>query len=103
MFKAFILQVRLTWRLLRDPRVPLWAKAIPMLPLVYVVSPIDVIPDIIPILGQLDDLTLIIAGMRAFEALVPEDIVLEHKRALEQSGNDVIEGRGEHINTESDR
>ncbi|MCC6614645.1 MAG: DUF1232 domain-containing protein [Anaerolineae bacterium] len=83
MIKGLIHQVRLTYRLLRDPRVPFWAKVIPFLPLVYLLSPIDFVPDFIPVLGQLDDLTLLIAGMRLFEAMIPDYIAQEHRMAIE--------------------
>jgi len=83
MIKGLIHQVRLTYRLLRDPRVPFWAKAIPLLPLIYLLSPIDILPDFIPVLGQLDDLTLLVAGMRLFEAMTPEYITHEHRQAIE--------------------
>ena len=49
--------IKLTWRLLRDPRVAPYAKVIlPILALVYLISPIDVIPDMILGLGQVDDI-----------------------------------------------
>lgn len=101
MLKSLINQIRLTWRLMRDPRVPFWAKAIPILPFIYLISPLDIIPDILPIIGQLDDLTLIIAGMRAFEAATPDYIVQEHRTAIEngeRGANDVIEGQARPVN-----
>ncbi|MCL4246774.1 MAG: DUF1232 domain-containing protein [Anaerolineae bacterium] len=93
MIKGLIHQIRLTYRLLRDPRVPLWVKAIPFLPLVYLLSPIDILPDFIPVIGQLDDLTLIVAGMRLFEAMTPEYIAHEHRQAIEGAERplDVVE------------
>ncbi|MBE0691239.1 MAG: DUF1232 domain-containing protein [Anaerolineae bacterium] len=72
---------------MRDPRVPLWIKAIPLLPLIYLLSPIDILPDFIPVLGQLDDLTLMIAGMRLFEAMTPDYIAHEHRQAIEGAEN----------------
>lgn len=82
MLRAFIDQIRLTWRLIRDPRVPLWSKAIPVLVIAYVLSPLDFIPDVIIGLGQLDDLAIILGGMRMFAAVVPEDIVEQHRAEL---------------------
>ncbi|MFO7320668.1 MAG: DUF1232 domain-containing protein [Chloroflexota bacterium] len=79
MIQSVLSQIRLTWRLLRDPRVPLWTKAIPLLAALYIVSPVDVLPDIIPGLGQLDDLGILLAGLRLFESAVPENIVNEHR------------------------
>jgi uncharacterized membrane protein YkvA (DUF1232 family) len=52
--------LRLTWRMLRDPRVAPYAKVLlPVLALVYLISPIDFIPDMILGLGQVDDLGVI--------------------------------------------
>jgi uncharacterized membrane protein YkvA (DUF1232 family) len=69
----------LTWKLLMDPRVPMWTKAVVLLPLIYVLSPIDIIPDVFLGLGQLDDIGIVLAGMRFFQSLVPENIVAEHR------------------------
>lgn len=82
MFRGFITQLRLTWRLIRDPRVPLWTKIIPFITLGYILSPIDIIPDLLPIIGQIDDLGILLAGMRIFEALAPEDVVQQHRLEL---------------------
>ncbi len=94
MIRAVVDQAWLTWKLMLDKRVPLWMKALAVLPLIYVLSPIDLIPDFIIGLGQLDDLGVVLAGMRLFEALVPDYIVQEHRAVLrqrEQGG--VIEGK----------
>jgi uncharacterized membrane protein YkvA (DUF1232 family) len=82
MLRSIIDQFLVTWALLRDPRVPLWAKAIPFLALGYVLSPIDLIPDLIIGLGQLDDLGIILGGMRLFEAVAPGYVVDEHRKAI---------------------
>jgi uncharacterized membrane protein YkvA (DUF1232 family) len=81
-FRKIIDQVLLTWRLVRDPRVPLWSKLIPAAALIYILSPIDIIPDFLIVIGQLDDLGLLLASMRLFEAVVPEYIVAEHRAAI---------------------
>lgn len=86
MLRAVWNQVRLTLRLVRDPRVAWWAKLIPFAGLVYVLSPIDLIPDVLIGLGQLDDLGIILGGMRLMEAVVPEYIVQEHRQAISRSG-----------------
>ena len=59
MLRAFVDQIRLTWALLRDPRVPLWAKAIPAIGILYVLSPLDFIPDWVPVVGMLDDVAVL--------------------------------------------
>jgi uncharacterized membrane protein YkvA (DUF1232 family) len=95
MLHALWVQLRLTWRLIRDPRVPIWSKAIPVLTLAYILSPLDLIPDVIIGLGQLDDLALLMGAMRLFEAVSPDTVVAEHRAALE-SGNtppEIIEGK----------
>jgi len=61
---------RTAWRLLQDPGVPIWTKAIPALGLLYLVSPIDAVPELLaPVLGPLavaDDLAVLIVALRAF-------------------------------------
>lgn len=86
-------QLRLTWRLLLDPRVPLLAKFIPFLAIAYVISPIDVIPDIVIGLGQLDDLGVIMLGLRMFEGAAPSYVVEEHRARIQAGHNndEVIE------------
>ena len=103
MLRAFIDQIRLTWALLRDPRVPLWAKAIPVLGIIYVLSPLDLIPDVIIGLGQLDDLAIVIGGMRLFASLVPADLVEEHRAIIAGKPLDVIQGTGYKINPEDEK
>ena len=84
MLRALIEQILLTWRLIRDPRVSLWSKAIPVLAVAYVLSPLDLIPDFIIGIGQLDDLGIVLAAMRLFESVTPEYIVAEHRKEIAQ-------------------
>ena len=58
-------QLRLGWRLLRDERVSALKFALPALLALYLVSPVDVIPDILLGPGQMDDLGVVIAGVLA--------------------------------------
>jgi uncharacterized membrane protein YkvA (DUF1232 family) len=51
-------------RLLTDPRVDWWRKAVLVVVIAYVVSPIDLVPDFIPIAGQLDDAILVVLAIR---------------------------------------
>jgi uncharacterized membrane protein YkvA (DUF1232 family) len=64
----------------RDPRVPWYAKALAVVVVAYAFSPIDLIPDFIPVLGYADDLVLIPLGVMAVRAMVPA-AVLEECRA----------------------
>ncbi len=81
--KDFLRQLQLTWRLLWDGRVPLWTKVIPPAVLAYVISPVDLLPDFPPMgLNQLDDLAVVLLGVRLFIELAPPDVVREHLEAL---------------------
>lgn len=81
---ALWLSIRLTYHLLLDSRVPIWTKAVPILTVLYIFSPIDVIPDFLLVLGQLDDLVILTAGLSFFEKLAPPDVVEEHRHRLLQ-------------------
>jgi len=61
----------------RDPRVPWYAKALAACVVGYAFSPIDLIPDPIPILGYLDDLVLIPLGVLAVRAMIPAVVLAE--------------------------
>ncbi len=74
--------LRLVWRLLTDARVPGLTKLIVPAALVYVLFPIDVVPDLILGLGQLDDLGILALAMTLFIELCPPAVVEEHRRAL---------------------
>jgi uncharacterized membrane protein YkvA (DUF1232 family) len=68
------------WFCYRDPRTPLVAKVLAMLIVAYALSPIDLIPDLIPVLGYLDDLILLPAAVYVALRLIPS-AVLEDSRA----------------------
>jgi peptidoglycan/LPS O-acetylase OafA/YrhL len=61
----------------RDPRVPWYAKALAACVVAYACSPIDLIPDHIPMVGYPDDLVLIPLGILAVRARIPEAVVEE--------------------------
>jgi len=69
------------WRLFRDRRVPLAAKLVLPLLLLYVLTPFDIVPDFIPVLGQLDDLLIVGLGLALFLRLCPPQVVAEHMRS----------------------
>jgi uncharacterized membrane protein YkvA (DUF1232 family) len=67
--------------LLKDSRVPIWPKAIFALALIYLLSPVDLIPDFaVPGLGYVDDLLLLFLALRAFVRFCPLRLVEEHLR-----------------------
>ena len=70
--------VKLVWRLARDPRVPARSKAVLVVLGGYLASPIDLIPDFIPGLGQLDDIVVIAFALDQMLNRVAPEIVREH-------------------------
>ncbi len=68
----------------RDPRVPWYAKAAAILVTAYALSPIDLIPDFIPVLGYLDDLILLPLGILLVIRLVPPGLMDEHRATAEK-------------------
>lgn len=73
-----IRNIRLVWRLLRDPRVPSWTKMIIPAAILYILFPIDFLPDLLIGLGQMDDLAIIALAILLFLQLVPPSILKEH-------------------------
>jgi uncharacterized membrane protein YkvA (DUF1232 family) len=63
----------------RDPRVPWYAKAIAIVVAGYALSPIDLIPDFIPVVGYLDDVILVPLGVLLVIRFIPPDIMEEHR------------------------
>jgi uncharacterized membrane protein YkvA (DUF1232 family) len=80
--RSLFQQLRLASRLLREPRVPAVLKAIPGLALVYSLSPIDLIPDILPVLGQLDDLAVLVFALELFIRSCPGAVQTFHRDAI---------------------
>jgi uncharacterized membrane protein YkvA (DUF1232 family) len=63
----------------RDPRVPWYAKTLAIAVAAYAVSPIDLIPDFIPVLGYLDDIIMVPLGVMLVVRLIPPEIMAEHR------------------------
>ena len=64
----------------RDPRTPWFAKALVLLIVAYALSPIDLIPDFVPVLGYLDDLLIVPAGIGLALKLVPGAVMAEARK-----------------------
>jgi uncharacterized membrane protein YkvA (DUF1232 family) len=70
-------QVVTLWFCRRDPRTPLAAKILAVLVVGYALSPIDLIPDFIPVLGLLDELILLPAGIYVTMRLIPPEVIAD--------------------------
>ena len=77
----------------RDPRVPWHAKAAAIAVAAYALSPIDLIPDFIPIVGYLDDALIVPAGIFLAVKLVPPDLMSEFRAAAESAEGERALGR----------
>jgi uncharacterized membrane protein YkvA (DUF1232 family) len=82
--RAIRRDVHALWLAGRDPRVPWYAKAFALLIAAYALSPIDLIPDFVPILGYLDDLLIVPLGILLVIRLIPPDVLAEHRAAAEK-------------------
>jgi uncharacterized membrane protein YkvA (DUF1232 family) len=64
----------------RDPRTPWYAKALALCVAGYALSPIDLIPDFIPVLGYLDDVIIVPLGIIGVARLIPPEVMAEHRQ-----------------------
>jgi len=69
LFRSLIDHGRLVLRLMMERRVPLYLKLLPLAAVAYLIWPLDFLPDLMPFLGQLDDLAALLVGLEAFVAL----------------------------------
>jgi uncharacterized membrane protein YkvA (DUF1232 family) len=76
-----------------DPRVPWYAKAAAIVVVAYALSPIDLIPDFIPVLGYLDDAILVPLGILAVIKLIPADLLDEFRSRASDPGQERVLGR----------
>ena len=73
------------WYAMKHPRTPLAAKVVAAIVVAYAVSPIDLIPDFIPVLGLLDDLVLLPLGIALCLRLLPADVMAECRESARES------------------
>jgi uncharacterized membrane protein YkvA (DUF1232 family) len=69
------------WLASRDPRVPWYAKALAVAIAAYALSPIDLIPDFVPVLGYLDDAIILPLAIILVVRLIPPEVMAEHRAA----------------------
>ena len=77
----------------RDPRTPWAAKLVIAIVVAYALSPIDLIPDFIPVLGYLDDLVLLPLGIFLALKLIPAPVLADARQAAQQSNSNLANNR----------
>ena len=82
-FRTLLSDIHLAIRLVREPAVPAYLKVVPFAAIAYVLSPLDFIPDFIPIVGQLDDIGFLVLGLKLFLRLCPADVVAFHREGID--------------------
>jgi uncharacterized membrane protein YkvA (DUF1232 family) len=83
--RDIVQQIKLAYSLMLDPRVNVVTKLIPFVALAYLFFPVDVSPDVVPVLGQLDDVAVLMFGLRFFFEFSPPDVVQEHLKRLAET------------------
>ena len=81
--KAIECDVHAVWLAARDPRTPWYAKALALLVAAYALSPIDLIPDFVPVLGLLDDIIILPVGIWLFTRMIPRPLWAEYRAMAE--------------------
>ena len=79
--RSFVNHLKLIARLMGDRRVNIFLKALPLASLGYLILPADLIP-VVPFVSALDDAAILWIGSTLFLELCPDDVVQEHKQAL---------------------
>jgi len=82
--RALQRDVMTLWFALKHPDTPWYARALAAVITAYALSPIDLIPDFIPVLGYLDDLIIVPAGIWLLLKIVPENVVVDSREKSEQ-------------------
>ena len=78
----------------RDPRVPWYAKVLAIAVAAYALSPIDLIPDFIPVFGYLDDLIIVPLGIWLVVRLIPEEVLVEYRAIADKAGQRPVSRAG---------
>ncbi len=85
-------QIKLVYYLVRDRDVPIYLKALPFLGLLYVLFPIDIITDFIPVLGQVDDLMILTIGAKVFIEMAPAHVVAKYMAQMRGETTTIVDG-----------
>lgn len=94
MFKRIRRKLSVYNALLSDVRTPVRAKILPIVAVLYLISPIDFIPDILPVIGQMDDVTLIVTLLWMAIRAIPKPLYREYeKKQKEERVIDITPGK----------
>jgi uncharacterized membrane protein YkvA (DUF1232 family) len=77
--RQMAIEAHAIWLATRDPRTPFPARLVGWFVAAYALSPIDLIPDFIPVIGLVDDLIVVSLGIWLLERMVPADLMEEHR------------------------
>jgi uncharacterized membrane protein YkvA (DUF1232 family) len=95
-----VTQLKLIARLMGDKRVSIFAKLIPIGAFVYLISPVDLAPNVVlPFVGMLDDAAILWLGSYVFTELCPPAVVAEHMKAI--AGNMDVNSQDEVVDAET--
>lgn len=94
LMKRIRIEAHAVWLAARDPRTPWPARIVGMLIAAYALSPIDLIPDFVPVLGLVDDALIIPAGVWLFVKMVPGELYEEHRAAAAEAAELPTSGMG---------
>ena len=102
MLRDFVLRLKLIGRLMADRRVSFFLKLLPLASLAYLVSPVDLAPNVVlPVIGVLDDAAILWLGTNLFVELAPSLVVKEHMTELQSNldeADDVIDAESTDVN-----
>ena len=90
-------QIKLVYYLVRDRDVPIYLKVLPFLGVLYVLFPIDIITDFVPVLGQIDDLMILTIGAKVFIEMAPAPVVAKYMAQMRGEGPAIVEGEASDI------
>ncbi len=85
--RRLAVEAHTAWLAARDPRTPPLARLLAVAVAAYALSPIDLIPDFIPVLGWLDDLIIVPVGLWAVRRLIPDPLWTDLHAAAETAGD----------------
>ncbi len=85
---AFKSNAYILYRAIRDPRVAWYIKCLTLMLLAYIISPIDLVPDFIPVLGLLDEAILVPVALALIVRLIPEEVIIDYRDGA-KDGQDI--------------